>query len=187
MGIRDADLVATVCPHLGCKVQDPRGKAEVGKEESPAKPKSAFSSTFTKATLETELRIGAAGPDGDLPLSKQDQKVVEELKELQTEIAAMKDIRLRSLMKDPSSIEFKAEIAEREAQVLKLKKTLPVQEAQQARDAAVSMNALAELETKRAQEREQIEAKIDKTLNRQVEVVANGGKEKKSLDDHIAN
>ena len=68
------------------------------------------------------MRIGAAGPDGDLALSKQDQKVVEELKELQTEIAAMKDLRLRSMMKDPSSTEFKVEIAGREAQVQKLKK-----------------------------------------------------------------
>ena len=42
------------------------------------------------------------------------------------------------------------------------------------------MNALAELETKRAQEKDNIEAKIDKALNRQVEVVANGNKEKKA-------
>ena len=143
LGIRDPDFAATVCLHTGCKVKDPMGKAEAGKEESSTGPKSAFSCTFTKASIETEMRIGAAGPDGDLALSKQDQETVVKMKELQEDIASLKDLRLKSLVKDPSSTEFIDFIAGREAQIQKLKKTVPAQEAQQARDTAASMNALA--------------------------------------------
>ena len=185
-GIKDPDLSAVQCPHIGCKVKDPRGKENAAKVGTSQEPKSAFSCTFTKATIETEKRIGAAGPGGGIAPSQQDQKTAEEMKQLLHEIASMKDLRLRSLAKDPNSTEFKAEIAAREAEVLKLKKTIPVQEAQAPRDTAAAMSVLAELETKRAQEREKMEAKLSKVMARQTEVVSNGEKEKKSIDDRAA-
>ena len=90
MGIRDPDLAATVCPHPGCTTKAPNAKAGARKDATTTAPTTAFNSTFSKAALETERRIGEAGPGGDLALSLQDQQTVKEMKELQDIIAVMR-------------------------------------------------------------------------------------------------
>ena len=104
-------------------------------------------------------------------MSKQDQQTVEEAKQLEEEIAKLKEFK---------GTEFAAGIADREQKVQKLKNKLPVQEAQEARDAAATLSALAELEEKRVFEKNRIDAKIQKTIDRSVEVVAGGVKEEKA-------
>ena len=128
MGIRDPDLAATVCPHPGCTTKAPNAKAGTRKDATTTAPTTAFNSTFSKAVLETERRIGEAGPGGDLALSKQDQQTVKEMKDLQDMIATMKDLQTKS----GSGTDFSSGIATRELELQKLKNNLPIQEAQQA-------------------------------------------------------
>ena len=76
MGILDVDMIAVTCPHLNCKVKEPRAK--------DAKEKAAAQSfMYTKNTLETERRVASAGPGGDLPLTKQHQETLESVKKLE--------------------------------------------------------------------------------------------------------
>ena len=90
LGIRDPDKIATICPHPSCKAKN-RAKGGERKDDGTAVPTSALNLTFTKASIETERRIGTAGPGGDLPLPKQDQETVERVKQLEEEIAKLKD------------------------------------------------------------------------------------------------
>ena len=75
----------------------------------------------------------------------------------------------------------------RKKQVRIFKSKLPVQEAQEARGGAATWSTLAELEEKRVFEKNRIEAKIQQAIDRRVEVVAGGIKEKKALDEMIAD
>ena len=175
LGIRGPDIVATVCPHLNCKVKEPKEEKE--KDESTAAPTSALNLTFTKTSIETERRIGSAGPGGDLPLPKQDQESVERVKQLEDEITTLKNLPGKDCVEH---------IATREKELRKLKVKPPVQEAQDARDGASMLSVRAELEEKRSLQKIQIEAKIQKAIDRQVEIFANGVKEKKALDDYVA-
>ena len=79
MGIRDPDLVASTCPHPGCRTGDPRSQ--------DSKQKAAASSfTCTKNVIETERRVAVAGPGGDLPPTQEHQAVLDTVKQLEEQI-----------------------------------------------------------------------------------------------------
>ena len=159
MGIKDLDLVAVVCPHPGCKAKEQRAKD--GKE----KPSVLSAMPYTKNTIETERRIASAGPGGDLPLTKQDQETLNGVKMLEDQILALKNF--------PGD-EFAEKIASREKDLQKLKAKLPVQEAQEVRDQCAMYSTLAEIEQTYHCQKQQIEAKIQKTIDQRLETVRNG-------------
>ena len=168
LGIRDPDIIATICPHPSCKIKEPKeGK---GKGDGATVPTSALNLTFTKTSIETERRIGSAGPGGDPPLPKQDQETVEKVKQLEEEISTLKNFPGKDF------VDF---IANREKELQKLETKLPVQEAQEARDGSAMLSVLAELEEKRSIQKTHIEAKIQKAIDRRVEIVAGGSRRRK--------
>ena len=180
--IRDPDDIAVVCPHPGCNVKDPNPTKFGPTTATTTATTTAFTSTFSKNVIETERRNGEAGPGSLMAPSLQDQKTPEEIQECQDIISTLKDLQAKS----GSSTEFTDSIKTRELELQKLKSKLPVQEAQQARGTACAMSAAADIETKRVREKERFDSLIQKTLDKQVETVANAAKRKKYLDDQVA-
>ena len=169
LGIRDPDLVATTCPHQGCKIGDPRSQVP--------KQKAATSSfTCTKNAIETERRVAVAGPGGDLPPTQEHQALLDTVKQLEEQI--------EMLMKF-SEEEMGDKLAEKRKELLKQKAKLPVQEVQDYRDPVAMYSCLAELETKFQKEKGQLEEKIAKSIEMREEASRNNVLEKKALDDMI--
>ena len=175
-GIKDAARTAAVCPHPKCKETNPR-KQQEAKTETPDHP-SVMKQTFTKKAIETEQRVETANPDGTLPLTKQDQENIDKAKDLEEAISKLKGIG------DPDLQQY---IDKKEQELKALKNKLPDQGAQQLRDGSDMLRTLAEIKEKGGKEEAQLKERLDKIIQKRIQIVQDGEKRKKDIQEEMAD